>query len=138
MKKIILIPVLLGLGLPMLTLADSATVTGLFQTYAGQGAGRPDAQQGRDMWSRKFPAQGEYASRSCASCHTENLTLSGKHIRTGKAIKPMSPAVNPERLSSAKNIEKWFRRNCKWTLGRECSPQEKANFLAFISNQQKF
>ncbi|MEA3244387.1 MAG: DUF1924 domain-containing protein, partial [Pseudomonadota bacterium] len=31
-----------------------------------------------------------------------------------------------------KKIEKWFKRNCKWTLGRECTAQEKADFLAYI------
>lgn len=138
MKKSILIPLLLCLGLPVLSLADTATVNSLMQRYAGQGAGKPDAQQGRQMWSQRFAGKGEIASRSCASCHTEDLSAMGKHIRTGKPIKPMSPAVNPERLSSSKTIEKWFRRNCKWTLGRECSPQEKANFLAFISNQKQF
>ena len=67
-----------------------------------------------------------------------NLTATGKHVRTGKPIKPMSPTVNPERLTSSKDIEKWFLRNCKWTLGRECSPQEKADLLLYISNYSRF
>lgn len=45
----------------------------------------------------------------------------------------MKPAVNPERLVDAKKIEKWFLRNCKWTFGRECTAQEKGDFLTFIN-----
>ncbi|MFK5970948.1 MAG: DUF1924 domain-containing protein [Candidatus Marithrix sp.] len=29
-------------------------------------------------------------------------------------------------------IRKWFKRNCKWTLGRECNAQEKGDILKFI------
>ena len=32
-------------------------------------------------------------------------------------------------------MEKWFRRNCHWTLGRACMPEEKADFLAFIQSR---
>lgn len=46
----------------------------------------------------------------------------------------MSPAVNPKRLSDPKKIEKWFLRNCKWTLGRECTPQEKGDYLTYLRN----
>ena len=44
----------------------------------------------------------------------------------------MAPSVNAARLSSRKQIEKWFKRNCKWTLGRECSAQEKGDLLAYL------
>jgi mono/diheme cytochrome c family protein len=108
----------------------------LLQQYAEQGAAIPSAQRGRDMWQQTFAAGGEFSERSCASCHTRNLSAPGKHVKTGKAIRPMSPSVNPERLSDARKVEKWFLRNCKWTLGRECSPQEKADFLAYIETAE--
>jgi len=41
----------------------------------------------------------------------------------------MSPSVNPDRLTDSKKVNKWFKRNCKWTLGRECTAQEKSNFF---------
>ncbi|MCW8907187.1 MAG: DUF1924 domain-containing protein, partial [Sedimenticola sp.] len=52
----------------------------------------------------------------------------------GKAIEPMAPTVNPKRLTEVKQIKKWFVRNCKWTLGRECTAQEKGDFLAYLKN----
>jgi len=108
----------------------------LLQQYAQQGASTPSAQRGQDMWQQTFAGSGEFSERSCASCHTNDLSRAGKHVKTGKAIKPMSPLVNAERLSDDRKVEKWLLRNCKWTLGRECSPQEKADFLAYIKTAE--
>ena len=44
----------------------------------------------------------------------------------------MAPAVNPERLSSERQVRKWFRRNCKDVLGRACSAAEKADVVAWL------
>jgi hypothetical protein len=44
----------------------------------------------------------------------------------------MAPAVNPERFSDATKTEKWFRRNCNDVVGRECTPAEKADVLAWL------
>ncbi|HCS12500.1 MAG TPA: hypothetical protein DIW28_01710, partial [Zetaproteobacteria bacterium] len=44
-----------------------------------------------------------------------------------KRIEPMAPSVNPERLTDPAKIEKWFGRNCEWTIGRDCTAQEKAD-----------
>jgi hypothetical protein len=108
----------------------------LLQQYAQQGAATPSAQRGREMWQQTFTGSGEFSERSCASCHTTDLARAGKHVKTGKAIEPMSPRVNPARLSDNRKVEKWLLRNCKWTLGRECSVQEKADFLAYIKTAE--
>jgi Domain of unknown function (DUF1924) len=71
---------------------------------------------------------------ACTTCHTTNLKGAGK-TSAGKVIDPMAPSVNPNRLTDAKEIEKWFRRNCKQVLGRECSPQEKGDVLNFLKTQ---
>lgn len=47
----------------------------------------------------------------------------------------MAVSVNSERLSDAKKVKKWFRRNCKWTFGRECSAQEQADIFAWLNSQ---
>jgi len=88
------------------------------------------------MWQQTFAGSGEFSERSCVSCHTSDLSRAGKHVKTGKAIEPMSPRVNPARLSDNRKVEKWLLRNCKWTLGRECSVQEKADFLAYIQSAE--
>lgn len=115
--------------------ADSKTVNDLLQAYTTQGEIHADAEQGKQMWQKIFKGDNEFPERSCASCHTQNLTSPGKHVKTNKDIKPMAPSINPDRLSDSKKIEKWFKRNCKWTLARECTAQEKANFLLYINNQ---
>ena len=115
--------------------AENSTVDNLLQDYSIQGADTVDVEQGKQLWQKVFNKNGD---RSCTSCHTNDLTRNGKHIKTNKEIKPMSPSVNPERLTDSKKVNKWFKRNCKWTLGRECTAQEKANFLVFIERTSKF
>ncbi len=117
------------------TLADNTTVDQLLQDYALQGAHAANPAQGQLLWQKKFTQNGE---RSCASCHTNDLTQNGWHVKTRKLIKPMSPSVNPERLSDSKKVNKWFKRNCKWTLGRECTAQEKSDLLVYMENPSDF
>lgn len=69
--------------------------------------------------------------RSCTTCHTKDPSKPGK-TTVGKVIDPVSPAVNPERFTSVKKIEKWFRRNCKWVLERECTPREKGDYITYM------
>ena len=130
--KQLIIPALIGATMTTIPVARAGSDI-LLQQYAEQGATQPSEERGRQMWQQRFAGSGRFSQRSCASCHTEDLSRPGKHVKTGKAIDPMTPAVNPERLSDARKIEKWFLRNCKWTLGRECSPQEKADFLVYIA-----
>ena len=102
---------------------------GHLDAYRQQGIEQPDAQRGKQLWYT--PVE----NRACTSCHGENLANPGKHVRTGKPIEPMAPSANPARFQSAEKIEKWFLRNCKWTLGRECSLQEKADILSWLASQ---
>lgn len=91
-----------------------------------------DAAAGERLWSAVFVDKKTAQQRSCATCHGEHPGLRGKHAKTGKLIEPMAPSVNGERLTERKKINKWFKRNCKWTIGRECTAQEKADFLTFL------
>ncbi len=69
---------------------------------------------------------------SCATCHTDQPTASGRHAVTGKTIAPLAPVANAERFRDAAKVEKWFKRNCSDTLGRPCTPAEKADVIAFL------
>jgi hypothetical protein len=91
-----------------------------------------DAEQGRLLWSQTHMQPKLGKPVSCASCHTADLRQAGKHLRTGRRIEPMALSVNPTRLSDPAKVEKWFRRNCKWTWGRECSEQEKQQIMAWM------
>lgn len=115
--------------------ASATVVDDVIAQYQQQGASSPQADNGKQLWTKTYTTNRKPQQRSCTSCHTENLHVTGKHVKTGKPIDPLAPSVNRERLTDVKKIEKWFKRNCKWTLGRECSVQEKADFLSYIRSQ---
>ncbi len=77
------------------------------------------------------------ADWSCASCHSDNPVAPGRHAVTGKAIGPLAPAANAERFSSARQVEKWFKRNCNDVLERACTAQEKGDVLAYLLTLRK-
>ncbi len=76
---------------------------------------------------------GKPETPSCTTCHGTNLKAGGK-TRAGKPIEPMAVSVNPQRYTDPAKVEKWFRRNCNSVLGRECTPLEKGNILAYLSS----
>lgn len=91
-------------------------------------AGKPgSAAQGQVFFNSKQGGQW-----SCASCHGTPPTGDGKHASTGKAIKPLAPAFNPQVFTDSARVDKWFRRNCKDVLSRECSAAEKADVMAYL------
>jgi len=129
-RKLIVITTLI-LAMPLCVQADA--VSELQANYQAEGAGPFSAAAGEKLWSKSFTDAKSGKVRNCTTCHTTNLKNQGKHQRTGKVIEPMALSVNPKRLTEVKKIKKWFVRNCKWTFGRECSAQEKGNFLAFLN-----
>lgn len=74
---------------------------------------------------------GEADTPSCTSCHTSSPLTAGQ-TRAGKAIEPLAPSRAADRFTDLAKVEKWFLRNCRSVLGRECSLQEKGDFLAFV------
>ncbi|MES9975139.1 DUF1924 domain-containing protein [Candidatus Thiodiazotropha sp. LNASS1] len=104
----------------------------MFESFQASGAGPFSAEQGRDAWVRAVIDKKSGKPRSCSDCHGEDLSKAGKHIKTGKRIEPMAPSANAKRLSDPKKINKWFKRNCKWTWGRVCTPQEKGDLLLYL------
>jgi hypothetical protein len=132
MKRSFSFILLLGIAAGTPVYADALSDS--LAAYRNAGAGPFSVKAGEAMWDKPVSTpNGD--QRRCASCHTVDLTRPGRHARTGKAIKPMAPSVNARRLTDRDKIEKWFLRNCKWTFGRECTPQEKGDFLSFISSR---
>lgn len=74
---------------------------------------------------------------SCTTCHTANPLAPGRHEKTGRTIAPLAPAANPERLTDAAKIEKWFKRNCNDVLGRACTPAEKGDVIAYLTSLKR-
>lgn len=105
-------------------------------SYKAEGAGSFSASNGEAMWNKDFPDPDSPGKiRNCSTCHGKDMTAKGKHAKTGKVIDPIAPSANKERFTDPKFIEKWFKRNCKWVLDRECTPQEKGDFLSFLRNK---
>ncbi len=130
-RKLIGVTALL-VAIPFYAMADA--VSELEAEYQTQGAGPFSATAGEAFWNKNFIDAKTGEERNCTTCHGTDLAKQGKHARTGKVIEPMAPSVNPERLTEVTKIKKWFIRNCKWTLGRECTAQEKGDVLAFLKN----
>lgn len=109
--------------------ANAGVVELKLDQYRDQGVDSFNPEAGDELW------RSDNSGRSCTQCHGSKPDSEGKHTKTGKVIKPMAPSVNPKRLTDSKKIDKWFLRNCKWTLNRECTAQEKGDFLVWLREQ---
>ncbi|MBF0285678.1 MAG: DUF1924 domain-containing protein [Magnetococcales bacterium] len=108
----------------------------LMEDYKQQGGGPVFSSiAGEGFWRTIRGDAKDKCETSCTACHTTDLTRSGTHCHTGKPIEPMAPSVKPDRYADAEKVEKWFRRNCREVVGRECTPQEKGDVLSFLKQQ---
>lgn len=91
------------------------------------------------------PARGEamYRARhavnpdapSCTTCHTDDPTRFGRHVKTARAIEPVAVSANPKRFTDAEKVEERFSRDCKSIMGRVCSATEKGDYIAFMASR---
>lgn len=131
MDKRWMLPTMLTVSVLWAHSVTAATPDALIATYAAQ-AGVPVAQIDPASGEILF-RQGGSGEKQCASCHTQDPRAAGK-TKVGKRIEPLAPAVNPQRFSDEKKVEKWFGRNCKDVLARECTPLEKASLIAWLAS----
>jgi len=87
------------------------------------------ADEGRKLYVKAFTATPE--TPSCQSCHTPDPRREGL-TPAGKVVDPLAPSVNKARFTDRKETEKWFKRNCKQVMGRECTAAEKGHFLTWL------
>jgi cytochrome c553 len=73
---------------------------------------------------------------SCVTCHTNDLSKSGRNEHTNKVIEPLSPWANSERFTKVKDVKKWLRRNFKDVYTRAGTAQEKGDVITYIINKQ--
>jgi len=106
--------------------ADTTPAQQLARWSAAAGASG-DAARGRAFFTSRHGAEW-----SCASCHGDPPIAAGKHQSTGKTIDPLAPAANASAFTDGAHVDKWFRRNCKDVLARECDAREKADVLAYL------
>ena len=110
--------------------APSSLMAGYAQT-AGVPVASLSAVRGETLYRAEHRGR-DGKPVSCASCHTSDPRQPGQ-TRVGKRIEPLAPSANAQRFTDAAKVEKWFRRNCQDVLARECSAQEKGDFIAWLS-----
>lgn len=121
-------PLLLAaLCAPLLARAGDTTPAAQLAHWSQQAGAPGDATRGRQFFTSRHGREW-----SCASCHGAVPLSNGQHARTGKTLAPLAPAANDRALTDAARTDKWLRRNCGDVLGRECTPLEKADVLAFL------
>jgi cytochrome c peroxidase len=113
--------------------AGDTTPTQLLKGFEAQAGTKGSAERGRVLFTSKHTG-GKPDTPSCITCHTSNLRGRGE-TRAGKVIEPMALSANPSRFTDSAKVAKWFRRNCKTVLGRECVAREKADVIAFLMSQ---
>lgn len=114
----------------------AATAKVVDSSYVGLSAEEGKTFFNREVIQFKGDVKTPGKAIACASCHTSNPADTGKHILTGKAIKPLSPVVNPKRFSSVKDVEKKFTKHCNEVVGSDCTPQEKGNYIAYLLTEK--
>lgn len=121
---------LLGLCVMQVVAAQAADTTPAQQLshWTAQAGAPANADRGQTLFNTR--QGGEW---SCASCHGTPPTAPGKHASTGKSIAPLAPAFNAKAFTDTAKTDKWFKRNCKDVLSRECTAQEKADVLAYLT-----
>ncbi len=128
MKKILTLIGVLLVATPLI--AGDTSPAQLLHKFEAMAGTKGSAQRGRALFTGTHTG-GKPDTPSCITCHTSNLKGRGK-TRAGKVIEPMALSANPNRLTDSAKVDKWFRRNCKTVLGRECTPAEKADVIAFL------
>jgi mono/diheme cytochrome c family protein len=88
---------------------------------------------GQTLHTQNFSG-GKPDTPSCTTCHGKDTRGAGRAL-TGKTIEPVAVSMTPTRYTDPAKVEKWFKRNCTEVLGRECTPQEKGDWLTFVMAQ---
>lgn len=130
MKQYLVAVALTALSLPLF--AADTTPAELIAKYEQEAGVKADIQAGQSLFMDNHTG-GKPDTPSCTSCHTKDPRAIGK-LRTGKAVDPMVPSVNPKRFTDSAKVTKWFGRNCNSVLGRDCTAAEKANFIAWLDS----
>lgn len=120
-----LMAMLLAGALP--SVVQATTPQALLAEYVKQ-----SGQPAQPVRGETFFKQNHQQEWQCTSCHGKVPTQSGRHASTDKPIEPLAPAANAKRFTDVAKVEKWFRRNCKDVLARECTAAEKADVLAWL------
>ncbi len=134
MKKLKYVCVIMFTGLVIPSSVAIAASNPILEEIQKQANGVEfSAKRGEELFSSRFTT-GKPDTPSCTSCHTTSPHKAGK-TRAGKVIAPMALSKSPKRYTDPKKVAKWFRRNCRSVLGRDCTATEKGDFLTYMMSQ---
>jgi hypothetical protein len=131
MKRVAFLCASMALALPSFADTPQQLLGGyVADAAAAQPGFAASAERGRQFYFERRSATEKMPS--CSTCHSDDPTVAGKHVITSKSIDPIAPVAGSTRFTELAKSEKWFRRNCKEVVGRECTPAEKADVLRFL------
>jgi mono/diheme cytochrome c family protein len=136
-KRLVIVAALVAaaLAVPVLAAGGRDAVLAEYSAQAKAADGKFKgfaADRGKTLYMSQNSG-GNPDTPSCSACHTASPLNSGK-TRAGKSIDPMAVSASPQRFTDIGKTEKWFGRNCKSVLGRECTAQEKGDFITYLSS----
>jgi hypothetical protein len=141
MKKLsIVLVALLGLSAisAQASIANAKKLVLIYHTQAiaaNKEFAGPSAEEGKIFYNNKLKTTSG-KEVACASCHTANPADNGKNVVTGKAIKPLSPAVNEKRFADFEKVEAKFTQHCVDILGADCTAAQKANYITYVLTEK--
>lgn len=134
-------PLILTLTLALAGLAAAGAMANpardaIVADFAAQAKAADGAFTGfsRERGAALFTARhmsGKPETPSCTTCHGDTPFSTGQ-TRAGKIIEPMAVSKKADRYTDSKKVAKWFYRNCRSVLGRECTALEKGDYLTFM------
>ncbi|MEX5728351.1 mono/diheme cytochrome c family protein [Rhodovulum iodosum] len=130
--KTFTLAVLLLAGAAAPAVAQDTSPAKLIAGYEAAAGTAADPAAGKDLFLAEHGG-GKPETPSCTTCHTADPRAGGQ-TRAGKAIDPLAPAANGQRMTDTGKVEKWFGRNCNSVLGRDCTAAEKANIIAWLAS----
>jgi hypothetical protein len=73
----------------------------------------------------------------CRACHGAPDSHNFDEMpKIKRQFLPLAPSANPERFTNLWFAEKWFRKNCRLLLARDCTPLEKGDLLTWLLTLQ--
>jgi len=133
MKNTKLLLIVTAMVAALATGANAGPREDIIAGFTNQGAGAPNPASGEKMFNTVF-GTGKPDTPGCTTCHGKDPHQSGQ-TRTGKSIDPMAVSKTPDRFTDKAKVDKWFLRNCQGVIGRECTAQEKVDFISFMMTQ---
>lgn len=115
------------MGAASTALAD--TPGAILARYEKQAGAKGNPERGKALFNQDFK---QVLGWTCSSCHTSDPMARGTDQLKEKPMAPLAPAANPKRLTDPEKVENAFTLNCADVVGRKCTPQEKADVLAWL------